>query len=103
MKLEGDFQIMKLIAKKLIKEGKVEEAIKLYEELVNLSRKEEGCISYDLYQDESDSRILAVIEEWENQDVLDKHSNSEHFTRLVPMIGQLTEEKFGIDKYNKII
>lgn len=94
---------MKLIAKKLIKEGKLEEVIKLYEELVEFSRKEEGCIAYELYQDEKDSRILAVIEEWQSKDALEKHKNSQHFTRLVPMIGELTEKKFDMDMYNKLI
>lgn len=94
---------MKLIVKKLIKEGKVDEAIKLYGELVQLSRKEEGCIEYGLYQDEKDTRILIIIEEWENKEVLDKHSNSEHFKRLVPMIGELTEKMLDMSKYNKLI
>ena len=85
--MRGDFKTMKLIAKKLIKEGKLEEVIILYEELVKCSRKEEGCIAYELYQDEKDSRILAVIEEWQSKDALEKHKNSQHFTRLVTMIG----------------
>lgn len=95
--------MIKVIAKKLIKEGKVEEVIKLYKELVEASRKEEGCIKYELYEDEKDSRILAVIEEWESKDALDKHMNSEHFTRLVPMIGELTEKKLDMNIYNKLI
>ena len=94
---------MKLIVKKLIKEGRVNEAIKLYGELVKLSRKEEGCIEYGLYQDPKDTRILIIIEEWENKEVLDKHSNSEHFKRLVPMIGELTEKMLDMSKYNKLI
>lgn len=94
---------MKLVVKKLIKEGKVEEVIKLYKELVDLSRKEEGCIAYELYQDEKDSRVLAVIEEWQSKDVLDKHTNSHHFTRLVPMISELTEKKLDMNVYNKLI
>ena len=94
---------MKLIAKKLIKEGKVTDAIKLYEELVQFSRKEEGCLAYDLFQDEKDSSILAVIEEWESKEALEKHTNSQHFTKLVPMLGELTEEKLGMNIYNKII
>lgn len=94
---------MKLIAKKLIKEGKVDEVLKLYKDLVELSRKEQGCISYDLYQDESNARILAVIEEWESKQDLDKHKNSEHFTRLVPMIGELTEKMLDMTAYDKVI
>lgn len=95
--------MIKVVAKKLVNEGKVEEVIKLYEELVRETRKEEGCIKYELYQDEKDSRILAVIEEWESKDALEKHMNSEHFVRIVPMIGELAEKKKDINIYNKLI
>jgi len=30
-----------------------------------------------------------MIEEWESKDALDKHFKTEHFTKLVPMIGKL--------------
>lgn len=95
--------MIKVVAKKLVNEGKVEEVIELYEELVRETRKEEGCIKYELYQDEKDSRILAVIEEWESKDALEKHMNSEHFVRIVPMIGELAEKKKDMNIYNKLI
>lgn len=95
--------MIKVVAKKLVNEGKVEEVIKLYEELVRETRKEEGCIKYELYQDEKDHRVLAVIEEWESKDALERHMNSEHFTRIVPMIGELAEKKKDMNIYNKLI
>ncbi|MBI6872105.1 putative quinol monooxygenase [Clostridium aciditolerans] len=95
--------MIKVVAKKLVNEGKVEEVIKLYEELVRETRKEEGCIKYELYQDEKDPRVLAVIEEWESKDALERHMNSEHFTRIVPMIGELAEKKKDMNIYNKLI
>lgn len=95
--------MIKVVAKKLVNEGKVEEVIKLYEELVKETRKEEGCIKYELYQDEKDPRVLAVIEEWESRDALEKHMNSEHFVRIVPMIGELAEKKKDMNIYNKLI
>ena len=72
--------MIKIVVKKYIREGKVEQAIDLYEQLVEASRKEEGCIAYNLYQDEEDKNILFIIEEWENKEVLEKHNESEHFT-----------------------
>jgi quinol monooxygenase YgiN len=95
--------MIKVVARKLVNEGKIEEVIALYEKLVQATRKEEGCIKYELYQDESDPRVLAVIEEWENKDALNKHMKSEHFTILVPMIGKLTANKPDLNIYNKII
>lgn len=95
--------MIKVVARKLVNEGKIEEVKTLYEQLVQASRKEEGCIKYELYQDESNPQVLAVIEEWENKDALNKHMKSEHFTSLVPMIGKLTANKPDMNIYNKII
>lgn len=70
---------MRIIAKKLIKEGELGKAVKLYEELVSLSRLEEGCVFYDLFQDDANPGILAVFEEWENEEALIRHQNSLQF------------------------
>lgn len=94
--------MIKVVAKKHVNDGKFQEVINLYEELVQASRKEEGCIKYELYQDVTDASVVAVIEEWADKNALDKHMNSEHFTRIVPMIGKLTV-KIDMNVYNKIL
>lgn len=81
--------MVKVVAKGIYYEDKTEEAIKMYEELVEKTRMENGCISYNLFRDTKDSSILTMIEEWESQQALDKHMKTEHFTKLVPMIGKL--------------
>lgn len=95
--------MIKVVARKLVNEGKIEEVKALYEQLVQASRKEEGCIKYELYQDESNPQVIAVIEEWESKDSLNKHMKSEHFTTFVPMIGNFTANKPDMNIYNKII
>ncbi|NLB32330.1 MAG: antibiotic biosynthesis monooxygenase [Tissierellia bacterium] len=81
--------MVKVVAKGYFYEGKTEEAIKMYEELVEKTRMEDGCMAYNLFRDTKDGSILTMIEEWENQEYLDKHMKTEHFTRLVPLIGKL--------------
>ena len=94
---------MRIIAKKLIREGELEKAIMLYEELVSLSRLEEGCVFYDLFQDDANPRILAVFEEWENEEALIRHQTSLHFKRIVPLLGELTEMKLDMSAYHRVI
>ena len=93
---------MKLVVKRLIKEGKVDEVIKMYQELVAQTRKEEGCIVYELCRDAGNPRLLAVIEEWENDDVVKKHQQSPHFTKLIPLVNDLTETR-TVETYQKLI
>ncbi len=78
--------MVKVVAKGYFHEGKTEEAIKLYKELVNETRKEDGCIAYNLFRDTKNPSILTMIEEWESQEALDLHMKTKHFTTLVPMI-----------------
>lgn len=85
----GNLNMIKVVAKGYYYEGKAEEAIKMYEELVAKTRLEDGCISYNLFRDKKDNLILTMIEEWESQKALDNHMKTEHFTRLVPLIGKL--------------
>jgi quinol monooxygenase YgiN len=94
--------MVKVVAKKLIMDESVPKVIKLYEELVTETRKEEGCIKYELFQDVNKNSILAVIEEWEDIEALEKHKNSEHFKRIVPKILEFTI-KNEIDVYHKVI
>jgi len=81
--------MIKIVAKGFFHEGKTDEAIKLYEELVEKSRNEEGCISYYLFQDKKVETILTIIEEWESEEALQVHQNTEHFKRIVPLLGNL--------------
>jgi pentatricopeptide repeat protein len=94
--------MIKVVARGYFQEGKAEEAIKLYEELIEKTRKEEGCISYSLFRDIEDDSILTMIEEWKSKDALDKHFKTEHFTRLVPIIGKL-RKKSEVNIYKLVI
>ena len=52
----------------------------LLEQLAGQTRKEYGCISYELYQ-ESETHFL-MFEEWIDQAALDKHMASAHFVEF---------------------
>ncbi|MHC1720169.1 MAG: putative quinol monooxygenase [Clostridiaceae bacterium] len=93
---------MKLISKRLVKEGKLDDIIKVFKELAAPSRKEKGCLSYELFQDQKDSDIVAIIEEWENKEALDEHKKTDHFINLVPELDKYTEKKIDLSLYNKL-
>lgn len=95
--------MIKVVAKNSVEEENIEEYLNLCKELVEETRKEEGCIKYELYQDEKDPTILTMIEEWESREALDKHMDAEHFTRIVPMLGKFRTKQYGVNIYNKLI
>ncbi len=69
-----------------------EQAIKLYQELIKETIKEEGCISYELFYQLDDENCLALFEEWESRENLKAHTKTEHFLRIVSMLSQLEIE-----------
>lgn len=85
--------MLKLIADNFIKEECLDTVAPLFAELVETTKKESGCIAYDLYVNENDHTHFVFVEEWTNREALDAHMASEHFTRLVPQIGQYAYKK----------
>lgn len=95
--------MIKVVAKNFIKKDKIEEVLEHIKELVAITVKEEGCIKYEIYQDENDKSILTMIEEWESKEALNNHMASEHFKRIVPIIGRFSEKAGEINLYKKVI
>lgn len=78
--------MLKVIAQDFIRPEAIDIVMPFYCELVEQTRKEPLCISYDLFVDHKDPGHFVFIEEWPDRAALDIHCKSEHFTRLVPLI-----------------
>ena len=84
--------MIKVIARSKIKEGFLPEALELYRELVAETRKEEGCISYELFEELDHPHSLTLIEEWETLEDLHLHTQTPHFTHLVGKLSKIETE-----------
>ena len=69
---------VKLIAKIKAKPEFLEEIKAGLSGLVAPTRKETGCIQYDLHQDQKDPTTFIFLEEWESQEHLTAHSAAPH-------------------------
>ncbi|MDD2542661.1 MAG: putative quinol monooxygenase [Desulfuromonadaceae bacterium] len=81
--------VAKVIAKKDSIDAVKTELLKLIEP----TRKEDGCIEYNLHQDNENSAIFVFCEIWESRACLEKHMNSEHFKNYVNAVSTMIEEK----------
>ena len=95
--------MIKVVAKHFVKEEKVKEFLELAKKLVEATVIQEGNIKYELFQDVKDSKIITMIEEWENKDVLNKHMNSESFLEIVPILSSFMEKPAEMNLYKKVI
>ncbi len=66
------------------KDGKRNNFIKEIEQsnVLDLIRKEDGCISYNYYLDAFDPNIILLVEEWENKEKQQFHLNQLHMKTL---------------------
>lgn len=78
-------------------EGKYAEAIEAALALTACSKNDEGCISYDVFESGTRNDVFMFCETWADEASLDKHSNSEHFTKYVDQLGKLGKMK--IEKF----
>ena len=75
--------MISVIAKIPIKEGKMEEAIKAFKELMVQVAKEEGTVMYTLNQAKSNPNALVIKERYRDKAALDSHSASPQFKAFV--------------------
>lgn len=78
--------MLKVIAEDFIKPEHIDKVMPLYRELVEKTRREPLCISYELCIDHQDPGHFIFVESWPDRAALDAHCQSEHFKRLVPQI-----------------
>jgi quinol monooxygenase YgiN len=95
--------MLKVVAKNFADPKHLDEILKLSRELVDMTRREPGCISYGVYQDTKHPELLTMIEEWESREALETHMSSAHFTRIVPQLGKLMTRDADINVYQQII
>ena len=97
MQLDVD-SIVNLVITMEIDPSYKNEIKQIFATMVNETRKEKGCIIYDLYEDEKDSNSLVLIEKWATQTDLNNHSNSPHFKAYK----EATKGKFISSKAKRI-
>lgn len=95
--------MIKVIAKNFAKENKVEKVLELAKVLVEATVKEDGCIKYEMYQDEKNPSTLIMIEEWETIEALNNHMSSEHFKKIVPQMNECMAQKSELNICKKVI
>ena len=68
--------------------------------LIESTRLESGCISYNLYANTEGDDILLMLEQWENLEVLETHMQTEHFKAFGVAIENLLARKLDIAIYS---
>jgi Uncharacterized conserved protein len=87
-------------AKITAKPGEKNKIVSKAQNLIQSTRLESGCISYNLYNETENNNTLLMLEKWENQDVLNLHMQTEHFKAFNTAIGNILAKEVDIAIYS---
>ena len=82
-----------------VKDGKKEAFILEAKDLISSTRKEDGCINYDLLANTEDENALVMLEQWKDFDSLKKHMKTDHFLQFEVSIEPLLAKGVDIKSY----
>lgn len=93
---------LRVVARVKAKPDKVAEVREALLGLVEPTRREAGCIVYELLQNQDDPTDFTFVEEWESQSALDLHAVSEHIAATRETLKGIVEGPTDIRTYDVV-
>ncbi len=94
--------MIKILAKIVVKEDRIEQFHNTAAELVEKSRAEEGNVAYTLNQNIKDPAEHMFMEVWKDEDAINEHNASEHFTGIFPKLAEMAKEEPVVELYREV-
>jgi quinol monooxygenase YgiN len=95
-------ETIRVVARITAKPEKVAELASILRDLVGPTRKETGCISYQLLGNKTDAGDFVFVEEWTSDAALDAHLASPHLQRALSKATSLLAKTPDIRRYSLI-
>ena len=95
--------MVKVLAHFYFKDDALAEVQTLAQELISATRREEGCLQYELLQAQKEALHFVMQEAWASQTALEAHFATEHFTRIVPLLAGLCTQPPAVEKYTQFM
>ena len=71
------------------------------EKLINTTRAEEGCLQYDLHQDNEDPAHFLFFEIWESRELWQTHMGAQHLQDYLAATADAIEE-FTVNEMTRV-
>ncbi|MEQ5399958.1 putative quinol monooxygenase [Providencia rettgeri] len=77
---------IRIVATVIAKDNEVEFVKAATKSIVEPSNRDEGCLQYELHQDNANPNIFIFFEIWKDQESLDKHNVTKHLQDFINKI-----------------
>ncbi len=91
---------LRVVARVQARPNKVNELLSVLSSLVEPTRKEPGCLSYELLQNNEDPADFTLIEEWQSNTALESHFGTKHFKDALVKFPNLVAAEPDIRRYH---
>jgi quinol monooxygenase YgiN len=88
-----------ILARVRAKPGQEARLLQELKRLPAATRAEEGCVSYDLHQSQSDPALFVFYENWANQAALNAHFETRYLQAFLKLAPDLAEGPLDITKW----
>jgi len=93
-------ETLRVIARIKARPNKVGELLSILSALVEPTRKEPGCLSYVLLQNNEDPADFAFVEEWQSNVALESHFTTKHFKDAMITLPNLLASEPEMRRYH---
>ena len=93
---------LRVIALFVAKPGKEDALRSVLTGLIAPTRKEKGCILYELLQNKENSREFTFVEEWQDDGALEAHFATDHIKNALKKFPELLAEDLDVRKYTLV-
>ncbi len=93
---------LRVVARIIARPDNVDDVRSYLTELIEPTRKEPGCVSYELLQNRSDPTDFTFVEEWESDGALEAHLNTAHIRNAIASLAGLLAAAPDIRSYSSL-
>ena len=95
--------MVKVIVPNYIKEESLADFLAVTKELVEKTNAlDAGCVKYELCKSINDPLCYYMVEEWDDQESLDKHMKAQHSVDLIPKLNDFSAKPTEIILLEKV-
>ncbi len=94
--------MIRVVARIPAKPDTVEEVKALLTGLIEPTRKEEGCIQYDLWQNLNMPTDFTFVEQWVSAEALETHLKTDHISHALGLFPDLLSGDADIQTYRLV-
>jgi quinol monooxygenase YgiN len=96
-------EAVKVVVKVTAHSDTIEKVRAIVLELAAQSRKEKGCLSYEVLQNKLEPEVFVLYEEWASDANLNAHNQTPHFHAAVSQAQSLLGKPLEVGRYRAIL